>query len=555
MPLGPHVIAPFLLSLRKVADAYYGLSLAYEFGVTRREWRNAFKSLRTILDSPTPAERHPRAYYRLARALQQARMTSPTRHVARAVFKAMAPPEKIVWVRPGDIACKTLHDLTLYCNDVLPGDWDRQVKALDTQIKNRSVIQHFCDGVPWRDTDVFKDQYRRMFESGARVRGMEDLSTLARHYESSVDSLYAGMREHGFRVACNEGGAMDIPHVHIGRDGRILFGNDGNHRLMIAKLLGVERIPCHVRARHLAWQQLRDRVATDGPDRCWEVVDRKLATHPDLRDLLGSNIEHPDVSLRDVADQIPSARGTPIRLLLQTLARSVPVSTAVVEVGSWLGAGTAQLALGLGDGPGGEEVRLHCYDPWRATLRDVRLAASRGVQLAVGEDLLPRVRRTLAPFDVPITFHQGDLVDEEWHGGPVSLYVDDTAATPELFIRALRTFGPSWVPGQTIIVLMDARFWRRTGDDRTFQKQVVDTHRRSFEPIESTDDAVFRYAAPLDFEALATDARIWALSGQIRASDKRIRQLKNSASWRVTAPLRRVVEPVRGLLGKRPSLR
>ena len=52
-----------------------------------------------------------------------------------------------------------------------------------------------------------------------------------------------------------------------------LFGRDGNHRLMMAKLLGVARIPCCVHARHLAWQQIRERVAALGPERCWQEVD------------------------------------------------------------------------------------------------------------------------------------------------------------------------------------------------------------------------------------------------------------------------------------------
>ena len=54
--------------------------------------------------------------------------------------------------------------------------------------------------------------------------------------------------------------------------------------LAMAKLLGVKRIPCHVRARHLAWQQLRDRVAAYGPERCWDGLraQRKRLTGQSL---------------------------------------------------------------------------------------------------------------------------------------------------------------------------------------------------------------------------------------------------------------------------------
>ena len=118
---------------------------------------------------------------------------------------------------------------------------------------------HFREGVEWQDTDLFKQQYSGRLESGDSVKGTQSISALKDYYETHLDGLYADIKEHGFRVAFNEHGMMDVPHVHIARDGRLLFGNDGNHRLSMAKILGVERIPCHVRARHLAWQQIRDR--------------------------------------------------------------------------------------------------------------------------------------------------------------------------------------------------------------------------------------------------------------------------------------------------------
>ena len=478
--------------------------------------------------------------------LQQARIASPTLRVMRTIFSAVAAPDKIIWIQLDDLDCKALYDLTLYSNDILPGDWDQRVKALDLQIKNRSIVQRFRDGVAWRDTDLFKQEYSQRLDAGGTVKGFQDIALLERYYEMRIDAVYADMKKHGFRVAFNGHGMLDIPHVHVGRAGRFLFGNNGNHRVAMAKLLGVKRIPCHVRARHLAWQQLRDRVAAYGHERCWDVIDPKFTSHSDLQDLLGVTTESTaQIDLVSVAERIPFMQEMETKRRLQALAHDVLPDTAVVEIGSWLGAGTAQLALGLRDRVGDDCVQIHCYDHWRATLRDVTRAARRGMQLRVGEDLLPRVERTLAPFGVPVTFHQGALEDAKWHGEPISLYIDDTATTPGLFYRTLCTFGPSWVPGKTVIMLMDSKFWKRTERENTFQKQVIETYSHCFEPIARNGSALFRYTAPLDFDALAIDEEIWALSERVAACNATIRGLEQSTSWRITAPLRRCGETLR----------
>ena len=132
-----------LLALRKVADVYYALACAYAFAVGHHEWRNAVRSLQLILDPPSPAERVSPAFHQRAMKLQRARIKSPTLHVTRALFKAVAPPETIIWVRPDDITCKIWPDLSLYCNDILPGDWDLRTVALDRTVKHRSMVQHF----------------------------------------------------------------------------------------------------------------------------------------------------------------------------------------------------------------------------------------------------------------------------------------------------------------------------------------------------------------------------------------------------------------------------
>jgi len=256
-----------------------------------------------------------------------------------------------------------------------------------------------------------------------------------------------------------------------------------------------------------------------------------------------------DQSLFEVATRIPSMGGMEIGPALRDFARAVRSNTAIVEVGCWLGAGTAQLALGVLENDEPTGIRIHCYDRWAANAAEVEKAQRWGLNLSEGDDLLPHTKRMLQPFAVPIEFHQGDIRSTVWDGGPISLYVDDASKKPKLFYHSLLTFAPMWVPGDTVIFFMDFNIWKTSGDpEHRCQKEFIEAYPKSFEQIHhpgvSSDPevAVFRYRARADFAG-------WVLSQvkkersrlvkSLREREEALRRVKGSASWRITAPLRR----------------
>lgn len=282
---GTHrALSVYLLAARKITDLYCGLRYAIRF-CRLREWSDAAKSVRTIVDDPRPRRPRDRRFYDRFMKIQHARRHVPTRCVTRMVLSGVADPDKVIWVRADDLTAKTVFPWDLYFNDILPGDWDLHLGNLDVTNKHRSVVQHFRDGVPWESTDIFVNRYRPDFARGTLPRGAGSLQELLRTYETTIEDLYESIRRRGFVLASKDG-KLDIPHVHIARNGRLLFGNDGNHRLAMAKLLNVARVPCLVRARHMKWQRIRALMARHGADKCWKYVDPALATHPDLADLL-----------------------------------------------------------------------------------------------------------------------------------------------------------------------------------------------------------------------------------------------------------------------------
>ena len=201
---------------------------------------------------------------------------------------------------------------------------------------------------------------------------------------------------------------------------------------------------------------------------------------------------------------------------------------------------------------------LHCYDRWEANEAEVKRAARAGVVLSLDQDTLPVTRKSLEPFGVPVQFHKGDIRDARWDDGPISVYVDDASKMPKLFYHALVTFGPSWILGQTVVVLMDYNFWKDSGDTRhKCQTQFVEANCDCFEPIEWTSAdptsacAAFLYTAPIHFQKWVVATLTGSLASaerEVWRRNQEIHALRNSTSWRITAPLRCCADGLRGLV-------
>ncbi|MXV61222.1 hypothetical protein GS429_03925 [Natronorubrum sp. JWXQ-INN-674] len=144
----------------------------------------------------------------------------------------------------------------------------------------KAIEQRFVEDLEWEQTALAE-----------RYDGLE-----FREHAEATDRLYQHIREDGYKsqrqlleekpdVAWD--GLNDAMHplaneiaVDIGRNGEILWNMCGQHRLAIAKVLGIDQIPVQVFRRHAEWQAVRDRV------RRGEEIPDELHDHPDLADLL-----------------------------------------------------------------------------------------------------------------------------------------------------------------------------------------------------------------------------------------------------------------------------
>jgi len=150
-----------------------------------------------------------------------------------------------LWVDPARIAFKISPQ-----SDLKPkqgGGWDLERRfPLSEAVKHRAIWQRYADGARWEDTDLFRDTYRRRFEGGGTIRGEATIEGLLAQYYNRVDGLFAGMKRDGFVVHKKH----PLPTLLIGRGGEVFIGNQGNHRLAMAQVLGLKEFAGKVICKH-----------------------------------------------------------------------------------------------------------------------------------------------------------------------------------------------------------------------------------------------------------------------------------------------------------------
>lgn len=240
---------------------------------------------RTHLGRPT-LERLPigalEAGHRLRRRLLPSRYTD-------------APAFALVEVDPSRIEGSLLESTPRWpqWGRVVGGDWDREVPRFDDRAVYRGLYQRYREGRAWAETplrEAFADQLRR-FGTAWGYSSMADFERRC----AEIDRLYESIREQGYRrqeeFADGTGTAvprLDEINVDVGRDGTLHWRSYGQHRLAIAKLLGLESVPVLIHRRHRRWQAIRDRVREARPGDLRPAL-RRHRDHPDVRNRAGES--------------------------------------------------------------------------------------------------------------------------------------------------------------------------------------------------------------------------------------------------------------------------
>lgn len=207
--------------------------------------------------------------------------------------------------------------------------------------------------------------------------------------------------------------------------------------------------------------------------------------------------------------------------LYHWLGRRAQGGGVTVDLGAYAGGSAARLLSGLA--LSGQPFHVHSFDRFRSSRAFwARYMPDEPLPDADDADLLPVVRRHLAPWEAHLTLHIGDIGEKRWTGGPVEILSVDAAKGSAMADHIADQFFPALVPGQSILVqqdyLMAVQPW--------LSAQMVGL-RDQFLPLAHVPKVgmVFLCVAAVTAEALGA-ARVDTLT-----DGKLMQRVREAASW------------------------
>ena len=134
---------------------------------------------------------------------------------------------------------------------VLPGDWDRACVPFFTTPVYVFLADLQACAFEYKDTAFY-----RLLLTDLQAGKQRSYKSLLLNSEQAIDQLFEGYVR-VFKSMAAEGyqaeKAVDPICVMVARDGQLIKEEKGRHRLAIAQLVGVERVPVLVRHIHPDW--------------------------------------------------------------------------------------------------------------------------------------------------------------------------------------------------------------------------------------------------------------------------------------------------------------
>lgn len=195
-------------------------------------------------------------------------------------------PFKVHFVSPHEIVEVTRRPVPFsterwnLLGSVSNGDWDKKTEFIfssdfekrewfttvfsdvrfDECLFYRTMVERYHEGKDWFETDYVDAVLDEIDKGNAVWHGCTDIEDVISRCEY-IDNLYKRIKKEGYKTQQEIGvdfktAMINEIIVDIGRNGRLLFV-DGRHRLAIAKLLDLDKIPVTVGVRHLDWVKSR----------------------------------------------------------------------------------------------------------------------------------------------------------------------------------------------------------------------------------------------------------------------------------------------------------
>lgn len=267
-------------------------------------------------------------YKRLERRWERKLIPHIYDYVYTRRYGSSAPePYKIIFIDPAEVTHLLVPHFWRHRNKftthILGGNWDRthwdseimydeqvtvserqggpgtrKLLRLDDYGLFRSMKEHFVENVPWEETEI----YTWLLANCDSRWGMYDNPESVKSRLDEIDDLYTSMRDYGYvsqrDIYRDDGVEYSPPFVppeahevaiDVGRNGTPIL-DDGRHRFMIAKILGVDEIPVRVLVRHRRWQEVRAEIADATSIDELNPRARSYVDHPDVDDVITESL-------------------------------------------------------------------------------------------------------------------------------------------------------------------------------------------------------------------------------------------------------------------------
>lgn len=192
---------------------------------------------------------------------------------------------------------------------IVRGNWDLNTMPFEHLDVYQAFKLRFIHGLKWEDTSYYKSFLDRI-SKGEKLYGIINKEELTKRLEN-LDDLFENIRKYGYKMQQQLLGDRYNPYfidevsVRISRYGEFLF-EDGRHRLAIAKILGLKKIPILVTRRHRDWHLLREQILYYAK-RCRGGKTYQPLTHPDLTDIPSS---HGDIRFNLIRSNLQLKNGS-----------------------------------------------------------------------------------------------------------------------------------------------------------------------------------------------------------------------------------------------------
>lgn len=190
--------------------------------------------------------------------------------------------EKIFWINPDEIVYHTnyksdkfkniedrVFDMIKHRNKIKSGDWDKLIN----KFQDLEVFKAFKERITlkknWKDTVYYKNLLTDIKNGFSRFSCTNEEELILRF--QNLDVLIENINRNGYKEQtkisaeyknskrATKLSSDDEITINITREGKFLFQN-GRHRLSIAILLGISKIPVKILVRHKKWVDFRKRL-------------------------------------------------------------------------------------------------------------------------------------------------------------------------------------------------------------------------------------------------------------------------------------------------------